>query len=116
LFSSSHEERIRFLTGINHCSRIDVDNESISDDSVLKNSLTIQSLTSSRDVSPFKPSRNSWNTASSENVISPLPSPRPSLLSNQTQQLTSDTQCTINIEDNAVVHNQSNRLKLSTEL
>ncbi|CAG2111776.1 unnamed protein product, partial [Medioppia subpectinata] len=116
--SSSHEERMRFMTGISHCSRIDVDNESNSDDSVLKNSLTIQSLTSSRDVSPFKPSRNSWNTASNENFVSPLPSPRPSV-ANQSQHQTSDTQtqCTITIDDNVnTVHNQTNRLKLSTEL
>ncbi|CAG2169674.1 unnamed protein product [Oppiella nova] len=123
--SSSHEERMRFMTGVSHCSRIDVDNESISDDSVLKNSLTIQSLASSRDVSPYKPSRNSWNTASTENVVSPLPpSPRPPTTTatavNLMQHQSSDTQtqCTIvNIEDNVnLAHNQTNRIKLSTEL
>ena len=110
---------MRFLTGITHCSRIDIDSESISDDSVLKNSLTIQSLTSSRDVSPFKPSRNSWNTASTENVISPLPSPRPPIILNSTQQTSTDSQnqCTINIEgNNNMSNNQNIRSKLSTEL
>lgn len=76
--SSSNEERVRYLIGM-HCQRNTEDSESISDDSVLKNSLTIQSMTSSRDVSPFKGSRNSWNTPFGEPATSPLPSPRPAL-------------------------------------
>lgn len=52
---------MRYLMGL-HSTRTE-DSESISDDSVLKNSLTIQSITSSRDVSPFKGSRNSWSTS-----------------------------------------------------
>ncbi|XP_074604833.1 eag-like K[+] channel [Brevipalpus obovatus] len=60
--SSSNEDKVRYLMGL-HGSRTE-DSGSISDDSVLKNSLTIQSMTSSRDVSPYKGSRNSWNTNS----------------------------------------------------
>lgn len=77
--SSSNEEKVKYLTGA-HCPRgTQDDSESISDDSVLRpsHSLNIQSMTSSRDVSPFKGSRNSWNTPFGGEVLSPLPSPRP---------------------------------------
>jgi potassium voltage-gated channel Eag-related subfamily H protein 8 len=75
--SSSNEDRVRLLIGM-HCQRNTEDSESASDDSVLRasNSLTIQS-TSSRDVSPFKGSRNSWSTSFGEPCHSPLSSPRP---------------------------------------
>lgn len=90
--SSSNEERVRYLIGV-HGQRTE-DSESISEDSVLKNSLTIQSMTSSRDVSPFKGSRNSWNTLSApfcEPQASPLPSPRPAVT---TATTTADTTTT----------------------
>ena len=75
--SSSNEDRVRLMIGM-HCQRNTEDSESASDDSVLRasNSLTIQS-TSSRDVSPFKGSRNSWSTSFGDSSLSPLPSPRP---------------------------------------
>uniref|UniRef100_T1KB18 Cyclic nucleotide-binding domain-containing protein n=1 Tax=Tetranychus urticae TaxID=32264 RepID=T1KB18_TETUR len=69
--SSSNEDKVRYLMGL-HCNRTE-DSESISDDSVLKNSLTIQSITSSRDVSPFKGSRNSWNMGLTDSGSSPIP-------------------------------------------
>lgn len=96
---------------MHHSNKNDADTESISDDSVLKNSLTIQSInSSSRDVSPFKGSRNSWNTNYSDNITSPLPSPRP--VTGQTQPQTDQTQCAIDIDNNS---NQTKN-KISTEL
>jgi len=76
--SSSNEDRVRLLIGMHGSQRNTEDSESASDDSVLRasNSLTIQS-TSSRDVSPYKGSRNSWGTSFGEHPVSPLSSPRP---------------------------------------
>lgn len=84
--SSSNEEKVKYLI---HCQNrnagIEGDTESISDDSVLRpsNSLTIQSMASSRDVSPFKGSRTSFNNQLSGDItgsISPSPSPRPATI------------------------------------
>ena len=91
--SSSNEEKVKYLI---HCQNrserergggAEGDTESISDDSVLRpsNSLTIQSMASSRDVSPFKGSRTSFNTSSVQlgditGSISPSPSPRPTAI------------------------------------
>lgn len=111
--SSSNEEKVRYLAGL-HWARNE-DSESVSDDSVLKNSLTIQSITSSRDVSPFKGSRNSWGTHT-EPTPSPLPSPRPLFGALQcptsTQSVQSESQCAIDIESGT---NPPKR-KMSTEL
>lgn len=79
--SSSNEEKVRYLMGISHSGHRVADDECVSDDSGLKNSLTIQSITSSRDVSPYKGnSRNSWSLGfggTSESLASPAISPRP---------------------------------------
>lgn len=78
--SSSNEEKVKYLI---HCQNrgVEGDTESISDDSVLRpsNSLTIQSMSSSRDVSPFKGSRTSFSTQPGDVgcLVSPSPSPRP---------------------------------------
>ncbi|KAI1291721.1 Potassium voltage-gated channel subfamily H member 8 [Halotydeus destructor] len=127
--SSSHEERVRYLVGM-HCHRTE-DSESISDDSVLKNSLTIQSMASSRDVSPFKGSRHSWNMmplTSSEPTASPLPlSPRPPMsltpgpeavaaAGGQRAANAGTSQCAIDIEPFATSSTVPTRRKLSTEL
>lgn len=122
--SSSNEERVRYLIGM-HVRGGTEDSESISDDSVLKNSLTIQSMTSSRDVSPFKGSRNSWNTPFSEPATSPLPSPRPSTVTVPVHVqgeaapghscVVPTSQCAIDI-DYPSTSSVLTRRKLSTEL
>lgn len=78
--SSSNEERVKFLIGMQSQKNAE-DSESASDDSVLRasTSLTMQSM-SSRDVSPFKGPRNSWNTVQSLGDASSFPAsqcPRP---------------------------------------
>ena len=106
--SSSNEEKVKYLI---HCQNrserergggAEGDTESISDDSVLRpsNSLTIQSMASSRDVSPFKGSRTSFNTSSVQlgdisGSISPSPSPRPTaILASSTSSSSSSSSAT----------------------
>ena len=122
--SSSNEDRVRLLIGM-HCQRNTEDSESASDDSVLRasNSLTIQS-TSSRDVSPFKGSRNSWSTSFGESCHSPLPSPRPTGLhgppiktipstTQETPASSTVTQCAIDIEAQSSPRTEESKTSIS---
>lgn len=103
--SSSNEERVKFLIGM-QSQRNAEDSESASDDSVLRasTSLTIQSM-SSRDVSPFKGPRNSWNTVQSlgePSSFSPLSQcPRPHTGQLGARGTRADQQCAIDMEGSA---------------